>query len=94
MLLHLDEGKTVTGHPVDLLLPLGGGPGEDTGAFPSAHLAAKRGHVQGRRARGRRPAVVPAACKSIGEEKHSEEDLLYLGLIRRIIIISFNENNP
>lgn len=94
MLLHVDEGKTVTGHPADLLLPLGVGPGENTSAFPSAHLAAKRGHGQGRKARGRRPAILPAACKSIGEEKHLEEDLLYLGVTKRVIIILFIENNP
>lgn len=89
----MDEGRTVTGNPVDLLLPLGVGPGENT-SFPSAHLAAKRGHGQGRKARGRRSAMLPAACKSIGEEKHLEEDLLYLGIIKRIIVILFNENNP
>lgn len=81
MLLHLDEGKTVTVHPVDLLLPLGVGPGENTSGFPSAHHTAKRAHGQGRKARGRRPALLPAACKSIGEEKHTEEDILYLGLV-------------
>lgn len=76
MLLHLDEGKSVTMHPVDLLLPLGVGPGDDSSGFPSA--ATKRGHGHGRKARGRRPAVLAAACKSLGEEKQlEEEDILY-----------------
>lgn len=92
MLLHLDEGKTVTMHPVDLLLPLGVGPGENSSGFPSAQLATKRGHGQGRKARGRRPGMLPAACKSIGEEKHLQEDILHLGLVNGTIINLFNEN--
>lgn len=73
MLLHLDDGKTVAMHPVDLLLPLAVGPAENNRALASAQLATKRGHAQARKARGRRPAMLPAACKSIGEEKHLVE---------------------
>lgn len=61
MLIHLAEGKTVTMHAVDLLLPLGVGPSEHGGAPP-----AKKG--QGRRARGRRPGMLSAVGKS-GEER-------------------------
>lgn len=86
MLLHLDEGKTVTMHPVDLLLPLGVGPGDNKSGFPSTQLATKRGHGQGRKARGRRPGLLSAACKSIGEEENLQEDILYLGLVKGIII--------
>lgn len=95
MLLHLDEGKAVTMHPVDLLLPLGVGPSENSSGFPAAQLATKRGHGQGRKARGRRPGISPAACKSIGEEKHSqEEDILYLGLVKGITINVFDDSRP
>lgn len=95
MLLHLDEGKTATMHPVDLLLPLGVGPGENSSGFPSAQLATKRGHGHGRKARGRRPGMLPAACKSIGEEKHlEEEDILYFGFVNGTIINFFNETRP
>uniref|UniRef100_H3CEU5 PR/SET domain 15 n=1 Tax=Tetraodon nigroviridis TaxID=99883 RepID=H3CEU5_TETNG len=61
MLLHLEEGKSERARPLDLLLPLGLPPGESD----SAPLATKRG----RKARGRRPGLLAAACKSIGEEK-------------------------
>lgn len=65
MLLHLEEGKSGAARPLDLLLPLGLPPGESDSAFPPAPLATKRG----RKARGRRPGLLAAACKSIGEEK-------------------------
>lgn len=94
MLLHLDEGKAVTMHPVDLLLPLGVGPGENNSGFPAAQLATKRGHGQGRKARGRRPGISPAACKSIGEQRHSEEeeDMPYVGLVKAIRTNVFDES--
>lgn len=60
-------------HPVDLLLPLGVGPAENSSGFPSAPLATKRGHGQ-RKARGRRPGLLAAACKGIGEEEPVEEE--------------------
>ncbi|CAF98558.1 unnamed protein product, partial [Tetraodon nigroviridis] len=61
MLLHLEEGKSGAARPLDLLLPLGLPPGESDSAFPPAPLATKRG----RKARGRRPGLLAAACKSI-----------------------------
>lgn len=70
MLIHLDEEKTVPVHPVDLLLPLDVGPSQNVAA-PSAPLGIRKAHSQGRRARARRPGMLAAAARSIGEEEHS-----------------------
>ncbi|XP_056910995.1 PR domain zinc finger protein 15 [Takifugu flavidus] len=64
MLIHLDEEKTVTVHPVDLLLPLDVGPSQNVAA-PSAPLGARKAHRQGRKARARRPGMLAAAARSI-----------------------------
>lgn len=69
MLTHLDEEKTVTVHPVDLLLPLDVGPSQNVAA-PSAPLGARKAHGQGRKARARRQGMLAAAARSIGEETH------------------------
>lgn len=67
MLIHLDEEKTVTVHPVDLLLPIDVGPSQNVAA-PSVPLGARKAHGQGRKARARRPGMLAAAARSIGEK--------------------------
>lgn len=62
--MHLDEEKTATMHPADLLLPLDVGLSQNQGG---AQLGAKKGHGQGRKGRGRRPGALAAAARSIGE---------------------------
>lgn len=66
MLIPLDEEKTVTVRPADLLLPLDVGPSQNLAA-PSAPLGTRKAHGQGRKARARRPGMF---SRSIGEEKH------------------------
>lgn len=71
MLSHLDEGKTVTVHPDDPLLPQEVGPNEDEGDPTSAHLGPKRGQGRGRKAKGRRPGTTAAASKNKGKEEQT-----------------------
>lgn len=70
-LIHLDEEKTVTVHPGDLLLPLDVAPGQNVAA-PPAPAGTRKAHGQGRRARARRPGSLAAAARSLGEEKRVE----------------------
>lgn len=63
--MHLHEEKTT--RPADLLPPL------DLGLSRN-QLLAKKGHGQGRRGRGRRPGVLAAAARSLGEGRWAEEN--------------------
>lgn len=69
MLCPLDDGKTVTVHPVDPLLPQEVGPDLDEGEPTSVQTGHKRGQGRGRKAKGRRPGATAAASKNKGEEE-------------------------
>lgn len=71
MLSGLDEVKTVTGLPVDPLLPQQEslvGPDEEESSLPAAQLGPKTVQGRGRRAKGRRLGATASAGKNRGEK--------------------------
>lgn len=69
MLSPLNEGKPVTAHPVNPLLPQEVGPDLDEGNPTSVQPGPKRGQGRGRKAKGRRPVATATASKNKGEEE-------------------------
>lgn len=81
MLSHLNDAKTITVPPVNLLQPQEEspvGPAEEEGEPPPAAPAGpRRGHGRGRRVKGRRPgaaAAAAAASKNKGEREINRTD--------------------